>query len=64
MPTIKARIARLEAFRQDDDEHMPIPFRVYSTDADGRRTYRDPDADDLAAAERYAPKGIYHHATD
>ena len=54
---INRRLAALEAFRKaDDDDGAPIPWRVYSTDADGVRTYRAPDADDLAWAARYTPK--------
>lgn len=62
--TIKARLARLEATPTDDAPAAAIPFRVYTTDADGRRTYHAPDADDLAAAARYAPKGKYHGDDD
>ena len=56
--TISTRLAELEAFH-DADDAAAIPWRVYTTDAEGRRTYWAPDADDLAAAERYAPKGKY-----
>ena len=65
MTTIKKRIDALEATPTDDDAPAAaIPFRVYTTDAAGRRTYHAPDADDLAAAARYAPKGKYHGDDD
>ena len=60
--TIKTRLAALAAIHTavEDEAPLPIPFRVYVTDATGRRIYMEPDADDLAAAARDAPKGIYH----
>ena len=60
---ISRRLAALEAFQDDAGADAEIPWRVYTVDAEGRRTYRAPDADDLAWAARYAPKGKYHDAT-
>jgi len=60
---IKAQLARIEAIRMDADESEPIPWRVFYFDSTGRRIVREPNAEDLAWAERYAPKRAYyaHH---
>ena len=59
------RLTALEAIPTDDDAPAAaIAFRVFTTDSEGRRTYHAPDADDLAAAARYAPKGMYHGDDD